>query len=89
MDFDRPVFFSCGGIQRDKLAICGRHVDPIAVQRDAAIGRMQLKQVIGILLHIPPQLSAGLGIQRDHIIPGCRDEHPSVIHDRRRLMRLN
>src|SRR5229473_577158 len=89
IDLNRPGFPARGGIQRHESAIRGGHVNAIAVQSDPPIGRMQLKEALGIFLHIPPKLTAGLGIECDHVIAGRGDKHPPVVYDRRRFVGLD
>ena len=89
IDRNRPGFLARGGLERHQLAIRGGHVNPVAVQSYAPIGRMQLKEALGILLHIPPKLTAGPGIECDDVIAGRGDEHTPVVDDGRRFVSVD
>ena len=81
-----PNDFARARIERDQERIDGRHVHAVAIQRYAAIGRMQLHKVFRQLALIAPQLLAAAGVERDDIVLRRGDEHDAVIHHGWRLM---
>src|SRR6185369_4191685 len=71
------------------MVVCRGEVHLVLPQSNAAVGRMQLKEVFGKLAHVSPVLVAGLGVERDHL--PCRrcDEHHAVVDDRWGLVALD
>ena len=74
------------GVERDDVIVGRREIQFVLPQSDAAVGRMQLKEIVGKLALVSPVLVAGLGVERDHLPRRRRDEHHAIVDDRRRLM---
>ena len=84
-----PDHFAGLGIERDQMVVGGGEVHLVLPQSHAAVGRMQLKEILGKLALVSPVLVAGLGIERDHLPHRRCDEHHAIVDDRRRLMALD
>ena len=84
-----PGFLSGLDVERDQHAIGGREIDLVAVERDAAAGRMQMNHVFRKRPLVTPQQLAGRGLDGEHLVTGRGHEHDAVVHDGRGLMALH
>src|SRR4030095_17243222 len=74
---------------RDQHAIGGRKVDLVVMERDAAVGRMQMDYIFGECALITPKDIARFGLNGEHLIAGGGDEHHALVYDPRRLVTLD
>ncbi len=74
------------GVERDDMVVGGGEIELVLPEADAAVGRMQLEQVVGKLPLVAPIFVAGLRVQRDHLPHRGRYEHHAIVDDRRRLV---
>ena len=74
------------GVEGDQVAVEARHEHLVAVQRDPAAGVVEGLEVLRQLPPVPPEELAGLGVQRDHLAVGGRDEHHAVVDEGGRLV---
>ncbi len=89
-DFLAPFHGAGLGVEGDQLGVEGREIDVVAVGGDAAIVRAA---AIGRdrphLVRVGPELLAGPGVQREHMIERGRDIHHAIDHDRRSFHRVD
>jgi hypothetical protein len=70
-------------VERHDFRVGRRHVDLVAVQRDAAIRRVPHPDVGRHLPAIAPLQVTGLRVEREYLVERCGDEHHAVVDDRR------
>jgi len=70
------------------VGVEGGQIHLVPVDADAAVGRMELEQVLGQLPLVPPQELAGLRLEGEDLVLRSAHEHHPVVDDRGRLMTL-
>ncbi len=88
LDAGFPGNLSGYGVECHEDRVERRHVDLVAVQRDAAIGRMPETNIGRHLAPVHPQHVAVARIDREQLVQRRRHEHDAVVDDRRCLMPL-
>ncbi len=86
LDLRGPDLLAGLRIERHQDGFGRRKEHLVAVQADAAVGRMQLRHVLGDRPLVAPQNAPGLGVDRQELVARGRDEHHAVVDHRRRLM---
>ena len=85
-DLRLPDHFTRRGIERDNETIRSGHVDQVAVQADAPVGGVHLREVLGKVALVSPQQFAARGVQCQHVVVGRGHEHRTVVDHRGRLV---
>ena len=70
-------------VERDHVHVRRAHVEPVAVQREAALEAAG--DALGQAAVVLPQQVAGAGVERLHAVVRALHEHHAVVHQRRRL----
>ena len=86
LDFVFPHLLAGLRVERHQHRVRRREIDLVAVESDPAARRMEQQHVVGDRPLVAPQDIAALGVDRQHLVAGRRDEHHPVVDDRRRLM---
>jgi len=81
-----PDDFARFGVQGEHMTVDGGQIHLALQEADAAVGGVQLREVLWSFSLIAPQDIAGLGIERQHLILRRGKEHDPVVHDRGRLV---
>ena len=83
LDLAVPDDLPAARVEREEVRVDGGHVDALAVQRDAAVGRVELHQVLGQLALVAPEKLTGARVEREHVVLRRAEEHRAVVHERR------
>ena len=61
-------------------------INLVAIERNTAVGRMQLQHLGRNFFLVAPQLTTGSGVDCDQLRAGRGDVHVAIVDDGRRLM---
>ncbi len=86
LHFGFPHDVSRRGVQGHEVAVRSGHEHQLAVERDAPIRGVHLREVLRQIALIAPTLLAARRIQRQQVVVRRGDEHGAVVDHRRRLM---
>src|SRR6185503_15998097 len=80
----RPDFFSCPGVERNEYGFSGCEKILVFVERNTTTGRMQYDAVLEERAPVAPENCTGPGIECDDLVTRSRNEHDTVVYNRRR-----
>ncbi len=86
LDLGLPRLLAGLRVERHQHGVRRREIDFVAKETDPAARRMEQQHVVWDRPFVAPQKGAVFGVNRQHLISGCRDKHDSAVEDRRRLM---
>ena len=86
LDFHFPHDLPRPGVERHQKAVRRRHEHEVAVQPDAPVGGMHLREIFRQVPPVAPEEVSGRGVQGQHVVEGRGDEHHPVVDHGRRLV---
>ena len=86
LHFGFPHDVSRHRVQGHEVAVRSGHEHQLAVERDAPVGGVHLREILRQIALVAPALLAARRVQRQQVVVRRGDEHRAVVDHRRRLM---